>query len=223
VRRPYFFHSCYLIFVVVTLACFSPAIRAEEGSDSSTVKKNAAQTPTTAEKKQKAKRKTASENEKKSFKAKMEQTRTEADYGDTRFFRYKTNFLIGVSILNGSGLVMGGQLGYAPFRGTPAYFGPEVNFSLFSPGSILDFLVGGWYEFRVYGAPRLSINLGALGGPAFANSMPGLNSVNLAAFFDACIVQEVNDLVSVRGQFRPGYLAGNFAFMMNFNVSFRFL
>jgi hypothetical protein len=142
---------------------------------------------------------------------------------DLKFYRYKLNMMLGVHFFSGTAPMMGGQLGYAFFSGIPFYFGPEISFSLFNGSSLMDFFAGGWFELHLINAPRLSFTLGAVAGPSLASNFSNLPPTNLGAYFDACIVQEFNDLVSFRGQFRPGYLAGNFAFMLNLNVSFRFL
>ena len=142
---------------------------------------------------------------------------------EIRFYRRKLNIFVGINIAKTSAIAFGGQLGVALGKSTPLYFGPEVNFSLFSPGSILATLVGAWYELRVYGSPRLSMGLGLVAGPAFTSSIPSLSKVTYEAFFDGVLAQDIDDFVSVRGQFRPGLIGGIFSFMMNFTVSFRFL
>lgn len=139
------------------------------------------------------------------------------------YHRIKANFLIGIDVVRGeSGLVTGGQFGYAPFRGRPLYVGPEVHYALFSPGSMLSACAGGWYELRVYGAPRLSVVGGFLMGLGFPASFPKFSQKTFETHLDIALSQELNDLASVRGQFRPGIVDSRFAFMMNFNVSFRF-
>ncbi|MBI4406219.1 MAG: hypothetical protein HY537_18815 [Deltaproteobacteria bacterium] len=147
----------------------------------------------------------------------------EPDYDEVRFFRYKTNLALGVEILKGStALVTGAQLGYAPIALVPFYIGPEVSFALFSRGSLLNILAGGWYELRVFGAPRLSVVGGLVGGPGFSAQLESLPVTSFVLFIDTAIVQEVSDVATVRGQLRPGLVGGSFAFMVNFNLSFRF-
>jgi hypothetical protein len=144
------------------------------------------------------------------------------DMGDTSFNRYKLNTLLGVNIVHGSAIVSGMQLGYAPKTAVPLYLGAEFNFSLFSPGSLFSVLIGGWHEFKIRGAPKLSLSLGAVIGPGFTNQLPYLPITPLVGLLDIAISQEIDDFMSVRGQFRPGIVGRYLAFMMNFNVSFRF-
>ena len=158
----------------------------------------------------------------KSFDSKMSQEAIPADLGDSRFHRFKLNTLLGMNIVQGSGFVSGMQFGYAPWTSTPLYVGPEFNFSLFSPGSLFSLLFGGWYGWKLQGAPKLTVSLGGVVGPGFNTYLPSLPGTALVGFLDLAIAQEVDDLVAVRAQFRPGYIGNYFAFMMNFNVSFRF-
>jgi len=145
---------------------------------------------------------------------------SEAPEGTVNFL--KLNNFIGMEIVQGSALIMGMQLGLAFFDATPFYIGPEVNFALFSGGHILGLLGGAWYESRIHGSPRLSATLGLLGGVDLVQGVGSLASTSLAAFVEAIIAQDLDDLVTVRGQFRPGVVGKYFAFMMNFNVCFRF-
>jgi len=142
---------------------------------------------------------------------------------NARVHRYRANMAIGVNIVKGSSaLSMGGQFGYAFWDKTPVYIGPEVSFSLNSPGSLISVLGGAWYEVKIHRTPRMGLAGGVLAGMAIPSSHPTVKSASIAAFLDTAISQEVNDLVSVRGQFRPGFIGSHFAFMMNFNVAFRF-
>ncbi len=149
--------------------------------------------------------------------------RRDSDDEDTRFYRYKLNNSLGINIASGSALVIASQFGLAIDHTKPWYVGPELNFSLFSPGNVLAILAGTWYEMRVFGSPRMSIALGGVVGPGFASQIANTGGTVLVAFLDAVIAQDIDDLVTVRGQFRPGIIGGYFAFQMNFNVSFRFL
>ena len=146
-----------------------------------------------------------------------------ADESNTRFYTYKLNTFLGIHISTNSAFAIGGQFGIAISGDMPLYVGPEISFSLFSPGSIMAPLIGTWYETRIYGSPRLGIALGLLGGAAFTSQIPALPRLTYAAFLEGVVSQDVDDLVSVRGQFRPGLVGGKFSFMMNFSVSFRFL
>jgi len=139
------------------------------------------------------------------------------------FYRFRLNTGLGLHVLEKSSLMLSHQFGFALFRDTPIFFGPELNFSLFSPGSLLGIWASGWYETKVYGTPRLSISIGVTGGPSFANRVALLPTTTYAAFLDLGVLEELDDLASVRIQFRPGYEGGRFAFMMGLSVSFRFL
>lgn len=149
----------------------------------------------------------------------------QADVGDVRHYPYKLNSGIGVDVIAGLGSAfhVKAQFGYALWEGVPFYLGPEVGFSLFSPGSILSTAAAVWYELRIYGAPRLSMSLGLGVGPVFPSSTTQYGSVTYQGFFDGCIVQQVNELASVRGQFRPAVVGGYFGFNVNLDVQFRFL
>ncbi len=142
---------------------------------------------------------------------------------ESRFYSSQLNTILGFGVARSSALVIGAQYGFAVSKVTPFYFGPEVNFALFSPGHALSVLAGCWYEWRVYGSPRLSIEAGALGGVAFTSALTGIGSTVPTAFLDLAIAQDVDELVTIRGQFRPGVISSIFAFQMNLNVAFRFL
>jgi hypothetical protein len=49
-----------------------------------------------------------------------------------------------------------------------------------------------------------------------------LGSNGLAVFLDTAIGQEVTDLGQVRGRFRPGYINGALAFLVDVEIQFRF-
>lgn len=147
-----------------------------------------------------------------------------AEVGDIKHYKYKLNGALGIDIVSGLGSAfhIGGQLGFAVWDGVPFYVGPDVGFSLFSPGNTISTAASAWYELRIYGAPRLSMSLGAGIGPVITSSTPQFSSLTYQAFLDGCIVQEINDLASVRGQLRPSMVGGYFGFNMNLNVQFRF-
>lgn len=139
------------------------------------------------------------------------------------FYPYMLHTLLGVNILEArSGVVSGAQLGFALGEREPWYLGPEVNFSLYSPGSILQTLLGAWYQLRVYRSPRLSVATGILLGASIPFDFAPVPQAAFTGFFEAVVSQELNDLVSMRGQLRPGFIGSKFAFMMNLNVTFRF-
>ena len=133
----------------------------------------------------------------------------------------RVNAIIGVGIVQGSALALGVQGGYAPWKGKSIYFGPEISALRYSSGTVFQTLLGGWYETKVHGSPRLSVAFGAFSGLGFAQGVGNLPSAGLSFFLDGCLSQDIDDLVSVRAQFRPGVLGGYFAFMMNFNIVFK--
>ncbi len=147
-----------------------------------------------------------------------------AEVGDVKHYKYKLNGALGIDIISGlgSGFHIGGQLGFAVWNGVPFYVGPDVGFSLFSPGSTIGTAASAWYELRIYGAPRLSMTMGAGIGPVITSNTGQFKSVTYQGFLDGCIVQEINDLASVRGQFRPAVVGGYFGFNVNLDVQFRF-
>ncbi|MCB0404541.1 MAG: hypothetical protein KDD51_07120 [Bdellovibrionales bacterium] len=140
------------------------------------------------------------------------------------FYRYILHTMLGVNIVDGrSGVVGGAQLGFALGERQPWYLGPEINFSLYSPGSLIQPMLGLWYQLRIYRSPRLSVATGVLLGAAIPSNFTPVPNTTFSGFFEAVISQELNDLVSMRGQLRPGFIGSKFAFMMNLNVTFRFL
>lgn len=158
----------------------------------------------------------------KAIEAKMSQPVSNV-YGEATLYRYKLNTMLGLNVIQGSALVSGMQFGYALSPSSPLYVGPEFNFSLFSPGSIFSVMAGGWYEMRVHGAQKMRFSLGLVLGPGFNSAVSGVPATALVGFLDAALAQEMDDLMSIRAQFRPGMVGRFFAFMMNINISFRFL
>lgn len=141
---------------------------------------------------------------------------------DDRFFRYRLNTMLGINIAQGSGVLSGMQFGYAPFTTTPFYIGPEFTFVLYSPGSIFSLAAGGWYDFRVYGSPHLTLSVGAIAGAGFTSYLPQFSNAPFVGFLDISLSQEIDDLSSIRAQFRPGIIDKSIAYMMNLSLSFRF-
>jgi hypothetical protein len=141
---------------------------------------------------------------------------------DEHFFFLKLNTSSGINIAGGnSGVLMGGQVGMAPFWGVPLYLGPEVNFTYFNSTSLLMALGTAWYEFKIYG-PHLNLAFGAQAGAAFNSGVPNLGGTSLAAFFDSALGLEVSDLAEIRGHFRPGIINGFLTFLATVDIQFRF-
>jgi len=157
------------------------------------------------------------------------------EVASSRFYSIKVNTFIGNSVIRGDGgLVMGTQIGFGLFHSVPLYVGVEGNFSLFSddrPTTITNLLVGAWYELRAFKSSTLGLFIGALGGIgvlAREGNPPGdqflfLPQNPITIYADIGLAQVINDLVTIRAQFRPGSVDGNLAFMMNLSVQFRFI
>lgn len=142
---------------------------------------------------------------------------------DARFYRYKLNSFIGTQVTDQTAPMTGLQFGLAPVKRMPFYAGPEINFSNFSGGSLLEVLASGWYEVRIYGAPRLSLSFGALIGVGIASGLPRYSSVCAVTYGEIAISQEVSDVANIKGSFRPGFVGGYYAFIISLGVSFHFV
>lgn len=136
--------------------------------------------------------------------------------------QFKMINLFGVHALAGGGVNTGAQFGYTPNPNMRFYWGPEMDFTLFSKGTLLNLLAGFWYEWRCLGTENIFIHVGALAGVGFAKHVPALSPTNLVAYVDTAIATELDDLVTLRGQLRPGFVGNRFAFLVNINVMFRF-
>lgn len=146
-----------------------------------------------------------------------------ATESDSRFYRYEFNSYLGTHVADETAIITGGQFGLAPLKRSLLYVGPEVNFSFFSPGSLLQILASAWYEVRIYGAPRLSLTLGVSAGVGLASQMPKYASASAVTYADIGIMQEVSEMATVRGIFRPGFFGGYYSFIMSLGVGFKFL
>ena len=136
-------------------------------------------------------------------------------------FLFSSGF--GVQVLDKPGLALQGQLLFSVNKKRTYYLGPDITYTLYAPGSSLTTAIALWYELKVYGAPRLSCLFGLVAGPSFNQGVGGFSNTTYALFLDLALVQEVDDLISVKGQFRPGILGGTFTYVMGFQVAFRFL
>jgi hypothetical protein len=137
-------------------------------------------------------------------------------------YRYQLNVSAGAFFAKNGGLQMGSQFGWAPFT-APFYLMLEGNFTQYFPGSSFTGLGGLNYEFRINGAPKFRIIVGALSGVAFIQNQPPLPDVTWAAFANFGTSHEIDDNTRLQAIFRPGYLGGQFVFLLQFKVSFRFL
>ncbi len=149
--------------------------------------------------------------------------RERASEDEARVYTFRVQSYIGLLIARNSGLVFGLNAGIIPNPDSLWYFGVEANYTNPVSGSLFQVLAAAWREFPVHGASRLSVGVGALGGPVFAGPTTGYPTVTYAAFFSAALCKELDELALLRAEFRPGLIEGRFAFLMNFGVSFRFL
>lgn len=97
-----------------------------------------------------------------------------------------------------------------------------MTFSLTSAGYYFGLFPGVWYDFILQETPLAHLTVGFLLGPAFCRGMAGIADVTFATFGEASISFELDDLTTVRGQFRPGIVGGRLAFGMNVLIGFRF-
>jgi len=149
-------------------------------------------------------------------------TRGIAETPAGKISRFKLINTFGIQALSGAGITTGGQFGYTPNNSMRFYWGPAMDFTLFSQGYLFNLLAGFWYEWRCLGADNVLIHVGALAGAGFSRDVASLGSTNLSSYVDLAIATELDDLVTLRGQLRPGFVGSRFAFLVNFNVMFRF-
>ena len=134
--------------------------------------------------------------------------------------KYKYNSLLGLGLARGSSLVVGGQLAFPLSQTSPVFAGPELDFALYSPGSLYALLGTFWYEIPLDRTTKSALSLGVATGMVAADRPAYFPSLTYAAFLDIALSQEVDQDVSVRGQIRPGIIGKYFAFWMNMNVTF---
>lgn len=135
-------------------------------------------------------------------------------------FQFQSGF--GVHIYSLPGLILGGQFLFSVNRDRTAYMGPELSYSLHSPTNMMMGQLLFLKDFRVYGAPRLSVQAGGSAGVLISDGTGGLPATSYVVMGEMGLVQDVDDLVSVKGRFRPGLIAGAFSFIMSFEFLFRF-
>lgn len=141
--------------------------------------------------------------------------------GTSPSFLFSSGF--GVQVLSKPGLALQAQMLFSVNKRRTYYVGPDITYALFAPGSALTTGAALWYDMRLYGSPRLSAIFGLIAGPSFTTSLGGFSHTTYALLLDLALVQEVDDLISVKGQFRPGILGNTFTYVMSFQVAFRFL
>lgn len=140
--------------------------------------------------------------------------------------RYPTknqvNTMFGIHVVKGSALFTGMQFGHRIARKTPVFLGAEYNFSLYSPGSILGFLGGGWYEYGLEKERGSSLSIGLFAGSGFATDVIATPTTVFLGYLDLAFSQPMDDLFDLRIQLRPGIMYRYIAFMMNLSIAFRF-
>lgn len=136
--------------------------------------------------------------------------------------RTKLNAQFGLNFVSGSAVVTGLQVGRLVYSKFPIYFGPEINFMLFSPGSIFNVLVGGWVESRVFSDPKKTLDFGLFLGPGFSNQRVNWKTTTSVILTDITYTQEMDESLSLRAQLRPGAIGGKMVCGLNFNAQFRF-
>lgn len=104
----------------------------------------------------------------------------------------------------------------------PLYLGIDGTYSLFSTGYYLSLMPGLWYNFTLRATPFANLTVGLLTGPAFCKSVVGMPNNSYGVFGEASISFELDDLTTVRGQFRPGIVGGRVAFSTAMLIGFRF-
>ncbi len=138
-------------------------------------------------------------------------------------YKYQLNFLMGLNVINKRyGVVSGAQLGLLISKTKPIYLGPEITLSLYDPGNLITPLLGIWYMISVPDTTKVYFVLGALAGASIPSQFASIPAATLAGYLEFIVSQEVSDIASIRGQFRPGWVGNRFAFMANLNISFRF-
>jgi hypothetical protein len=139
----------------------------------------------------------------------------------TRFKReFESGF--GQMVLHEPAVVYSAQTRFALGTQLPLYVGADLQFALFSPGYFFSLMPGIWYDFVLRSVPAATLSLGVLAGPAFGHRLAGISNNLFAAFGEASVAFEIDDLSTVRGHFRPGIVGGRVAFVMTMLIGFRF-
>lgn len=136
--------------------------------------------------------------------------------------KFKFNSELGLGLAKGSSLVVGGQLGFPVSDDYAAFAGPELDFALYSPGSLYAMMGTFWYEIRLDKATKSALSLGVAVGMVDTEKLAGFPSLTYVALGDIAVSQEVDEDVFIRGQLRPGVIGKYFAIWMNMNITFLF-
>ena len=136
--------------------------------------------------------------------------------------KFKLNSQFGVNFISGSAITSGFQLGRRPSDSKDVYLGPEINFMMFSSGSILNLMVGGWIENHFFTEARKTLDLGVSLGAAFANRRPNLKVTSFVGLLDLTYTQQMDEKLGLRAQLRAGFIGNSLVSSVNFNAQFRF-
>jgi hypothetical protein len=124
----------------------------------------------------------------------------------------------------GSAVTMGLRFGIPISSSGKVYFGPQVDYLLFSEGvSLANLLASAWWQFRLAKGSLWTLVVGGSGGAAVPYSLVNYPRTSWVAYFETALDREIDDLASVRLVVRPGLVHGNFSLLINVGVSFRFL
>jgi hypothetical protein len=137
---------------------------------------------------------------------------------------YKTEILsgLGLMLLGQPALALQFQSHFLLNPRRPLYLGADLSFALASPGYYFGLYPGAWYNFPLAENPLLHLTFGVLMGPAFCYQMLPIPPVSFAALGEASLSFEMDDLATVRGQFRTGIVGDVFSFGLQALIGFRF-
>lgn len=137
---------------------------------------------------------------------------------------YRSEFLsgLGVLVLDGAALALNTQFRFVLPKARAVYLGVDGTYGLFRSGTLLSVWPALWFDFVLDPAPLAHLTLGVLGGASFSRGLPSLSDFTLGALGELSISFEVDDLSTVRGQFRSGIVGGRFVFGMVVLFGFRF-
>ncbi len=123
----------------------------------------------------------------------------------------------------GSAYSLGTKFGFAPKYGIPFYVGPELSFSLFSPGSMMRAGGAAWFEIHRFPASAYQTLFGLGAGGAFPTAMPAFTTTTWTVYADLSVARPLDDLAALALTLRPALTGGFFSFNALFNIIFRFL
>jgi hypothetical protein len=137
---------------------------------------------------------------------------------------YRSEFLsgLGVLVLDGAALTLNTQFRFAFPKARSMYLGVDGTYGLFAVGTILSVWPGLWFDFVLDPVPLAHLTLGVLAGPTFSQGGSPLPAFSIGTTGELSISFEIDDLSTVRGQFRSGIVGGRFVFGMVVLFGFRF-